>query len=43
MTCGDRLRDPGVAAAAVQLAASLRCSLNWLPARHGAQHLRSPL
>ena len=43
MTCRDRLGDAGVAAAAVQLAAPLRCSLNRRAARHGAQHLRSPL
>jgi len=43
MTCRDRLRDAGVAAGAVPLAAPLRCSLNWRAARHGARHLPSPL
>jgi len=43
MPCRDRLRDARVAAGAVPFAAPLRCSLNWLPARHGARHLPSPL
>src|SRR3954451_4885006 len=43
MTCRDRVRDARVAAGAVRLAAPLRCSLNWLAARHGGAHLPSPL
>src|SRR6187200_563993 len=43
MTCRDRLRDARVAAGAMEFAAPLRCSLNWRAARHGAQHLLSPL
>src|SRR3954451_12122181 len=43
MTRRDRLRDAWVAAGAVQFAAPLRCSLDWRAARHGAQHLLSPL
>src|SRR3954453_10673972 len=43
MTRRDRVRDAWVAAGAVQFAAPLRCSLDWRAARHGAQHLLSPL
>jgi hypothetical protein len=40
-TCCDHLGDAG--AVAVQFSASSRCSLDCLAARHGAQHLPSPL
>src|SRR2546421_4959387 len=43
MTCRDRLPDTDVATVAERFAARSRCSLDCLAARHGAQHLPSPL
>src|SRR2546423_4253674 len=42
-TCCDHLPDARIASVALQLAALSRGSLDCLAARHGAQHLPSPL